>query len=197
MALGAGCWETHWHSHRYRSALFDGMQNSGQRFQVVPGGLVKHVGRMLSKLSRTRDPYSLASLPHVLGSVLRPHLVKFSKDRTELGMQDCQLEGQVTAALITTGCCVCIHGGHLVQEMLHGRSMILQKGIHEAHVGFLLTKPASEPMWVGQVQHLPPPPPQCGYPASQHLRSTVGKVLDDLGDQCEGAGWARCRVLWC
>lgn len=74
--------------------------------------------------------------------------------------------------------------------------MILQKGIHEAHVGFLLTKPASEPKWwMGQVQNLPPPPPQCGYPASQHLRSTVGKVLDDLGDQCEGAELSQRRVL--
>lgn len=104
------------------------------------------------KLSGPVVPSPLASLPHVLVSRLRTHLVKFSKDGTELGMQDCQLEGQVTAALVTTGCCIYIHHGHLVQEALHGRSMILQEAIHKAHVGFLLTKPGLGSNWVGQVR---------------------------------------------
>lgn len=45
------------------------------------------------KLSGPEAPSPLASLPHVLVSRLRTHLVEFSKDGTELGMQDCQLEG--------------------------------------------------------------------------------------------------------
>lgn len=152
-------WETHWHGHRYRSALLNGMQDCGQWFQAVTGCLVRHVEKILSKLSRTGGSQISCSLPHVLGSRLRPDLVKLSKDGTQLGMQDCQLEGQVTAALVTTGCCVHIHHGHLIQEALHGRSMVLQEAIHEAHVGLFLTKPGLGPNWVSQVRHLTPPVP--------------------------------------
>lgn len=95
-------------------------------------------------------------------------LVKFSKDCAELDMKNCQLEGQVSTALVATGCGICIHHSYLVQEVLHGWPVIFQEAIHKGHVGFLLTE-----------------------------RSTVGEILDDFGDECKGSGWAWGRVLWC
>lgn len=83
-------------------------------------------------------------------------------------MKNCQLEGQVSTSLVATGCGICVHHSYLIQEVSHGRSMIFQEAIHKGHVGFLLTK-----------------------------RSTVGKILDDLGDECKSSGWAWGGVLWC
>lgn len=110
----------------------------------------------------------------VLG--FRPHLVKFSKDCTELDMKNCQLEGQVSTALVTTGCGICIHHGHLVQEVLHGWSMIFQEAVHKGHVGFLLTKPALEPNWLSHDRQLPTP--YSLVPSSPpHSPSTYGARL--------------------
>lgn len=135
-----------------------------------------------------------------MGSGFRSHLVKFSKDCAELDMKNCQLEGQVSTSLVATGCGIYIHHSYLIQEVSHGRSMIFQEAIHKGHVGFLLTKPESEPTWLSQDRHLPTPPtPRCHpcHEFSRHLRSTVGKILDDLGDECKSSGWAWGRVLWC
>lgn len=102
-------------------------------------------------------PSLLAFLPCIQGSGFRPYLVKFSKDCAELDMKNCQLEGQVSTALVAPGCGICVHHGHLVQEVLHGWPVIFQEAIHKGHVGFLLTKPELEPSWLSHNRHLPTP----------------------------------------
>lgn len=92
-----------------------------------------------------------------MGFGFKSHLVKFSKDCTELDMKNCQLEGQVSTSLVATGCGICIRHSYLIQEVLHGWSVIFQEAIHKDHVGFLLTKPESEPNWLSQDRHLPTP----------------------------------------
>lgn len=72
-------------------------------------------------------------------------------------MKNCQLEGQVPTSLVATGCGICIYHSYLVQEVLHGWSMIFQEAIHKGHVRFLLTKPELEPNWLSQDRHLPTP----------------------------------------
>lgn len=88
---------------------------SGSRLSRV--ALVKHAGRDAEQTLQDQRPLLLP--PYLMfWALCSGHTWSSSaKDSTELGMQDCQLEGQVTAALITTGCCVCIHHGHLVQEI--------------------------------------------------------------------------------